>query len=396
MDKKTVRDVPVRGKRVLVRVDFNVPTDKKTGAITDDIRIRESLPTIKYLIDQGSKVILVSHLGRPDGKVVDSMRLDKVAQRLGQLLGKPVKTAPDCVGTEVGRLVGELEAGDVILLENVRFHAEEEKNDPGFARQLANLADVFVNDAFGTTHRAHASTVGITAYLPSVAGFLVEKELKAMGKVLQNPDRPFASLIGGAKISDKIGFLQNLLGKVDILLIGGGMAATFFKAQGYQIGKSLVEEDRLDFAFHVMRDAKEKGLRLLLPIDVVVSDSVDGSSPSRAVAVERISPADRVVDIGPETVKSFTDELRKCRTVLWNGPMGIFEVAAFAAGTHAMSEVLASLKATTIVGGGSTAEAVESLGLAGKMTHVSTGGGASLSFLSGEILPGIAALQDKV
>lgn len=395
MDKKTVRDIPVRGKRVLVRVDFNVPTNKKTGTITDDIRIRESLPTINYLIDQGSKVILVSHLGRPDGKVVDSMRLDKVAQRLSQLLGKPVKTAPDCVGPEVERLVGELAAGDVVLLENVRFHAEEEKNDPGFARQLANLADVFVNDAFGTTHRAHASTVGITAYLPSVAGFLVEKELTAMGKVLQNPDRPFASLIGGAKISDKIGFLQNLLGKVDILLIGGGMAATFFKAQGYQIGKSLVEEDRLDFAFHVMRDAKEKGLRLLLPIDVVVSDSVDGSSPSRAVAVERISPADRVVDIGPETVKNFTDELRKCRTVLWNGPMGIFEVAAFAAGTRAMSEVLASLKATTIVGGGSTAEAVESIGLAGKMTHVSTGGGASLSFLSGEVLPGIAALQDK-
>ncbi|MBM2831709.1 MAG: phosphoglycerate kinase [Dehalococcoidia bacterium] len=395
MDKLTVRDVPVRGKRVLVRVDFNVPLDKERGAVTDDTRIKESLPTIRYLMDNGARVVLMSHLGRPDGKVVGSLRMGGVAKRLSELLGKPVRTVADCIGPEVEKAVGQLQAGEVVLLENIRFHAEEEKNDAAFSQALARLGDVFVNDAFGTTHRAHASTVGVTRYLPSVAGLLVEKELKALGQALEEPARPFAALVGGAKISDKMGVVGNILKKLDLLLIGGGMAATFLKVKGLEVGGSLVEVDRIVWAEKMMREAEESRVRLLLPVDFVVSEKPDGSAPSQTVRANAIPARSLVVDIGPETVKSFSAELRKCKTVLWNGPMGIFEVPGFASGTRAMAELLAGLNATTIVGGGSTAEAVVNMGLKDRMTHVSTGGGASLTFLEGETLPGVAALQDK-
>lgn len=395
MDKLTVRDVSVRGKRVLVRVDFNVPLDKKSGAVTDDTRIKESLPTIRYLLDNGARVVLMSHLGRPDGKVMESLRMGGVAQRLSELLGKPVKTAPDCIGPEVEKAAAHLQEGEVLLLENIRFHAGEEKNDAVFSQALVRLGDVFVNDAFGATHRAHASTVGVTRYLPSVAGLLVEKELKALGQALGEPARPFAALVGGAKISDKMGVVGNILKKLDLLLIGGGMAATFLKMKGLEVGGSLVEVDRMVWAEKMMREAEGSRVRLLLPVDFVISEKPDGSAPSQTVLANAIPARSLVVDIGPETVKAFSAELRKCKTVLWNGPMGIFEVPGFASGTRAMAELLAGLKATTIVGGGSTAEAVVNMGLKDRMTHVSTGGGASLTFLEGETLPGVAALQDK-
>ncbi|MFC1958769.1 phosphoglycerate kinase [Chloroflexota bacterium] len=395
MDKLTVRDIDVSDKKVLVRVDFNVPVDEKTGAITDDSRIRATLPTIKYLIDRGAKVILCSHLGRPEGKVVDKLRLTVVAQRLSQILGKQVGVTKDCIGSETEKSVASLNSGDVLLLENLRFHSAEEMDSLVFARALARLANIYVNDAFGTSHRSHSSIVGITKYLPSVAGLLLEKELKTLGSILENPAHPFAGLVGGAKVSDKVGMLENIMGKLDLLLIGGGMAATFLKAKSYEIGLSLIETDRLDTAAGLMEKAVENGVRLLLPVDVVVTDEISNEAKAKVVSIENISPRQRIVDIGQQTIKNFYKELRRCKTVYWNGPMGIYEIPQFAEGTKAMAKLLAGLEATTVIGGGSTAEIVTNMGLADKMTFVSTGGGASLSFLGGQKLPGLEVLLDK-
>lgn len=395
MVKKTIRDVDVRGKKVLVRVDFNVPLDPKTAAITDDSRIRATLPTIKYLIEHKARVILCSHLGRPDGKVVAELRMAPIAQRLSQLIGLPVQTIPDCIGVEVEKVANGLKEGEVLLLENLRFHKEEEENDPAFAQGLARLADIYVNDAFGTAHRAHASTVGVTKHLPAVAGLLMEKELEILGKALTKPERPFCSLVGGAKVSDKLGLLTNIVNIVDCLLIGGGMAATFLKAKDYKVGRSLVEEAKLDVARQLMTQAQKKGVTLLLPEDVIVAEEINAKADTEIVPVIDIKPNQYIVDIGPRTVDSFINQLRKSRTVLWNGPVGIYEIPRFAWGTKAIAQFLAKLSATTIVGGGSTAEAVEEMGLTNKMTHVTTGGGASLAFLEGKTLPGVAVLRDK-
>jgi phosphoglycerate kinase len=396
MNKKSVADVDVAGKRVLVRVDFNVPQDE-AGRITDDSRIRAALPTIRLLLDRGARVILVTHLGRPKG-VDPRWRLDPVAARLSELLGRPVTKLDDCVGPAVRQAVESLAPGGVILLENVRFHPEEEKNDPAFARELAALADLFVNDAFGTAHRAHASTEGVARYLPAVAGLLMQKEIEALGQALANPRRPFVALLGGKKVHDKIGVIRNLMTKVDALLIGGGMAYTFLKAQGREIGKSLLDEESLDVARETLDQAVARGVRLELPEDVVVAQEFREDAPHKVVPVDAI-PADWMgMDIGPRTVKKFGEILRGARTVLWNGPVGVFEMPAFAAGTRAMAQALAeetAAGATTIIGGGDTAAAVESLGYGDKMTHLSTGGGASLEFLEGKELPGIAALQDR-
>ena len=395
MDKLTIRDIDVNGKRVLVRVDFNVPLDEKTGAITDDSRIRAALPTIRYIIDRGARVILASHLGRPDGKVVDKLRLTVVAQRLSQILGKQVGVTKGCIGSETEKSVANLKSGDVLLLENLRFHSAEEIDSPVFARALARLADIYVNDAFGTSHRRHSSIVGITEYLPSVAGFLLEKELETLGGILENPAHPFGGLVGGAKVSDKVGMLENIMGKVDFLLIGGGMAATFLKAKSYEIGLSLIEADRLDTATKLMEKAARSGVRLLLPVDVVVADEVSAEAKGKVVSIENISPNERIVDIGPQTIKNFYEELRRCKIVFWNGPMGIYEVSQFAEGTRTMAKLLANLEATTIIGGGSTAELVTNMGLADKMSFVSTGGGASLELLGGQTLPGVEVLLNK-
>jgi 3-phosphoglycerate kinase len=395
MNKKTVRDIDVSGKRVLVRVDLNVPLDIETGDISDDTRIRAVLPSIKYLIDREAKVILCSHLGRPDGKVVDNLRLAPVAEQLSKLLGKPVAMASDCIGPEVEEAVARLTDGGVLLLENLRFHAEEEKNDSKFAQALARLADIYVNDAFGTAHRAHASTVGVTEYLPAVAGFLMEKEIGVMGKALDEPDRPFAALIGGAKIGDKIGVLEYILDKVDSLLIAGGMSSTFLKALKYDVGQSSVKEDKMGLAQWLMERAAEKGVHLLLPTDVVVADKFSANARSRTVPVTEVPSGWYVMDIGPRTIELFEAKLRKSRTIIWNGPVGVFEFPKFSKGTEAIANLMAGLDSTTIIGGGSTAEAVEEMGLADKMTHVSTGGGASLKFLEGKTLPGVAVLQDK-
>ena len=395
MPKMTVRDIEVGGKRVLVRVDFNVPLDGEASVITDDSRIRATLPTIKYLIDKGAKVILCSHLGRPKGKVVEKLRLAIVGQRLSQILDQQVVVTTDCIGSEVEKAIEELRDGDVLLLENIRFHPEEEENDASFTQALARLADLYVNDAFGASHRTHASIVGVTDYLPAVAGLLVEKELNVLAGVLANPAHPFAGLIGGAKVSDKIGVLENILDKVDCLLIGGGMAATLLKTKSYEVGLSLVEEDKLDLAVKLMADAARERVRLLLPVDVVVADGLSADAKARTVAIENISPHLRIVDIGPLTIKGFSKELERCKTVFWNGPMGIYEIPQFAHGTQAMARLLASLEATTVIGGGSTAEIVIEMGLADKMTFVSTGGGASLRFLGGKTLPGVEALLDK-
>ncbi len=388
--KKTVRDVEVAGKRVLVRADFNVPL--ADGRVADDTRIRAALPTINYLLEHGAKVILMSHLGRPKGKVVSELRLDPVADRLAELLGRPVRKLDDCVGPEVASAVAEMRSGDVILLENTRFHPEEKANDPAFARKLASLADVFVNDAFGAAHRAHASTVGVAEYLPSVAGFLMEKEIAVLGQTLAAPEHPFVAILGGAKISSKIGVIDNLLTRVDGLLIGGGMANTFLKAQGREIGQSLVEDDSLDVARETLEMAGEK---LSLPVDVVVADRFDAEANSKVVPVDQVPEDWRILDIGPETVELFKRKLAGARTVVWNGPMGVFEFPRFAAGTEAIARFLAESGATTIIGGGDSAAAVKQAGLADKMTHISTGGGASLEFLEGKPLPGLAALEDK-
>ena len=395
MDKMTVKDIEVKGKRVLVRVDFNVPLDEATGAITDDTRIQATLPTIQYLIEQGARVILISHLGRPKGKVVDELRLTVVAQRLSQILGQQVGVATDCIGPEVEKSVAALKSGDVLLLENLRFYSDEETGSAAFAQALARLGDIFVNDAFGTSHRAHASIAGIAHFLPAVAGLLLEKEIKTLSGILGNPARPFAALLGGAKVSDKIGMLENIRGKVDSLLIGGGMAATFLKAKGYDVGLSSVELDRLDTASRLMEKAEKNGVYLLLPVDAVVAKEISAEAEAKVVSIDNISPDSRIVDIGPLTINSFSEELKKCKTVFWNGPMGIDEIPQFAKGTQAMAELLAGLPAETVIGGGSTAEVVTEMKLADKMTFVSTGGGASLSFLSGKVLPGVEALLDK-
>ena len=395
MAKATIRDIEISSKRVLVRVDFNVPLDEETGVITDDSRIRATLPTIRYLTSRGARVILCSHLGRPKGKVVEKLRLATVAQRLSQILGQPVKVTKDCVGSEVERVAAELKPGDVLLLENIRFHPEEEKNDAAFAKSLASLADVYVNDAFGTCHRAHASVVGITNYLPTVAGLLLEKEIKTLGSILENPARPFAALLGGAKVSDKIGMIENIMGKVDYILVGGGMAATFLKAESYETGQSLVEGDKLKVAVGLFEKASRSGVRLLLPVDVVIAGEINPEAKSETVSIEDIPQDKRIVDIGPKTVRIFQKSLLKCKTVFWNGPMGIYETPQFAAGTKTLARVLANLDATTVIGGGSTAEVIIEMGLADKMSFVSTGGGASLDFLSGKALPGIEALPDR-
>jgi phosphoglycerate kinase len=394
MNRLTIRDIEVGGKRVLVRADFNVPLNEN-GAITDDSRIRATLPTIKYLIDRKARVILCSHLGRPQGRVVEKLRLTPVAQRLSQLLGRKAGITTDCIGPDVEKAVEKLSEGNILLLENLRFHPEEEENDSSFAQALARLADIYVNDAFGASHRAHASIVGVANYLPAVAGLLLEKEIKVLEGILANPSHPFAELAGGAKVSDKITVLENTLDKIDCLLIGGGMAATFLKAKSYEVGSSLVEDDRLDFAARLMKDAAERGVRLLLPVDVVIADTFSAEAKVKVVSVEDIPPDWRIVDIGPQTITNFSEELRRCKTVFWNGPMGIYEIAKFAQGTQAMARLLASLKATTVVGGGSTAEVVTEMKLADKITFVSTGGGASLRFLGGEKLPGVEVLLER-
>ncbi len=394
MDKRTVRDVDVAGKTVLVRVDFNVPLDKQ-GHVTDATRIEAALPTIRYLLEHNAKVVLMSHLGRPDGKVVESLRMAPVARELERLLGQPVKTAPDCVGPEVEKMVRDLQPGEVLLLENLRFHPEEEANDPEFAKQLAALGEIYVNDAFGTAHRAHASTEGVAHYLPAVAGFLMQKELEALGGILENPQRPLAAVIGGAKVSTKIKVLQNLLTKVDLLIIGGGMANTFLKAKGLEVGKSLLEEDKLQVAWDLMREAQDKNVKLGLPVDVVVAERFEADAPSRVVPVDQVPAGWVIMDIGPKTVEEFRSLLAPARTIFWNGPMGVFEMPRFAEGTKAIADILARSKAITVVGGGDSVAAVEQMGYADRMTHISTGGGASLELIEGRTLPGVAALEDK-
>lgn len=393
MNKKTIRDINVKGKRVFVRVDFNVPLDADLK-ITDDARITESLPTIRYLVDHDARVILASHLGRPKGKVKEEARLTPVARRLHELLGRPVKKMDDCIGPEVQAAIAAMQDGDVILLENLRFHEGEEKNNPDFVKELAALAEVYVNDAFGTAHRAHASTEGVAHLVrPAVAGLLMEKELAMLGKVLTNPERPFVAILGGAKVSDKIGVIQNLLGKVDSLLIGGAMMFTFFKAQGTSIGKSLVEDDKLELARELLEAAKTKGVDLRLPTDVLVSESADEPINAKTVPCSAIPDNALGMDIGEETIRAYAGVIAGAKTVCWNGPMGRFEVDAFAAGTRGVAEAVAESAAVSIIGGGDSAAAVKQMGLADKITHISTGGGASLEFLEGLELPGVAILD---
>ena len=400
MSKRTVADLSesdLAGKRVLVRADLNVPLDDN-GQITDDTRIRAALPTIQDLINKGAKVILSSHLGRPKGQVKESLRLTPIANRLSELLGQTVIKTDDCVGEAVAAQINGLENGQVALLENLRFYAGEEKNDPEFTKQLASLADVYVNDAFGTAHRAHASTEGVTHYLkPSVAGYLIEKELQYLQSAIENPQKPLAAIIGGSKVSSKIGVIETLLDKVDKLLIGGGMIFTFYKARGLSVGKSLVEEDKLELAKSLEAKAKERGVDLLLPTDVVVADNFAPDANSQTVSIDAIPDGWMGLDIGPDSVKLFQDALSDCKTVIWNGPMGVFEFDKFAVGTEAIAHSLADLTktgATTIIGGGDSVAAVEKVGVAEQMSHISTGGGASLELLEGKELPGIAALDD--
>ena len=394
MDKKTVRDINLKGKKVFVRCDFNVPMDEKRN-ITDNTRIVAALPTIKYLLEQDCKIILASHLGRPKGEVKPEFSLKPVAKELSKLLNKDVIMANDVIGEDAKTKAANLKSGEILLLENVRFHREETDNDPEFAKELAKMAEIYVNDAFGTTHRAHSSTAGIAAYLPAVSGFLIEKELKFLGNAIANPERPFVAILGGAKVSDKIGVIDSLLEKVDTLIIGGGMAYTFFKAQGYEVGNSLCELDKLDLARSLIEKAKQKGVKLMLPVDTVVGKEFKEDTESKTVKCSEI-PADwEGFDIGKETIKMFSDELKTAKTVVWNGPLGLFEFEQFAIGTNSIAKVLSEIDATTIIGGGDSAAAVKKAGLEDKMTHISSGGGASLEFLEGKKLPGIECLLDK-
>lgn len=393
-NKKSVEDIDVSGKKVIVRCDFNVPQDE-TGRITDDKRIVAALPTIKYLLEHNAAVILCSHLGRPKGEFKMKYSLAPVAERLSELLGKEVKLAKDVIGEDAKKLASELKCGEAMLLENVRFHKEEEKNDPAFAKELASMAEIYVNDAFGTAHRAHASTAGIADYLPAVCGFLINKEISIMGKALANPVRPFVAILGGAKVSDKIGVINNLIEKCDTIIIGGGMSYTFMKAMGKEIGTSLCEDDKLDLAKDLMAKAEAKGVKLLLPIDTVCADHF-AADATPVVYEAGALPADMMgLDIGPKTVEQFSEAVKDAGTVVWNGPMGVFEFDAFAVGTKAMAKAIAESNAVSIIGGGDSAAAVEKLGFADKMSHISTGGGASLEFLEGLVLPGIACLEDK-
>lgn len=394
MNKKSVKDVNVKGQRVFCRVDFNVPM--KDGQVTDDTRIRAAIPTIQYLIDQGAKVILASHLGRPKGKVVEEMRLTPVAKRLSELLGKDVKKTDESFGDSVKAEISTLAEGDVLLLENVRFHPGEEKNDPTLAKAFAELADLYVNDAFGAAHRAHASTEGIAHHIPAVSGFLMQKELDVLGKALSNPERPFTAIIGGAKVKDKIGVIENLLDKVDNLIIGGGLAYTFVKAQGHEIGNSLLEEDKLDLALSFIKKAEEKGVNFYMPVDAVVADKFAPDANSKVVEINEIPAEWLALDLGPKTAALYQDVIKSSKLVIWNGPMGVFEMDKFAGGTKAVAEALAESSDTySVIGGGDSAAAVEKFDLADKMSHISTGGGASLEFMEGRALPGIVALNDK-
>ncbi len=389
-DKKTIEDIDVKGQKVLVRVDFNVPI--KEGVVGDDTRIQAALPTIKYLLNHQAILILCSHLGRPNGEVKKEYSLKPVADHLSSILGQPVGFAEDCIGPVAEEAVKKLSAGDVLLLENTRFHAGEKKNDPEMARQLASLADLYVNDAFGSAHRAHASTEGVTHFLPSVAGYLMEKEIIYLGQAIANPDKPFIAILGGAKISDKIGVIHNLLQKADQIMIGGGMANTFFKAQGYPVGDSLVEDDSLDLARELIQMAD---YRLRLPVDVVIGDKFEANADLEIMSMGPIPDGWRILDIGPETVKSFGKPISEAGTIVWNGPMGVFEFPRFAEGTVGLAKAIARSKATSIIGGGDSVAAVKQAGLADKITHISTGGGASLEMLEGKVLPGMAALDDR-
>ncbi|WP_028547103.1 phosphoglycerate kinase [Paenibacillus taiwanensis] len=393
MNKKSVRDIEVNGKRVFVRVDFNVPLEN--GQITDDTRIQETLPTIKFLVEKGAKVILASHMGRPKGEVVDSMRLTPAATRLGELLGKPVKKLDESIGESVQAEIANMSNGDVVVLENVRFHKGEEKNDAELAKQFAALADVFVNDAFGAAHRAHASTEGIAHHLPAVAGLLMEKELDVLGRALSNPERPFTAIVGGSKVKDKIDVINKMLEIADNVIIGGGLAYTFFKAQGHEIGQSLLDESKLQESLGFIEKAKELGKNLYLPVDIVVSDDFSATANTKNVDIDSI-PADwEGIDIGPKTREIYADVIKNSKLVVWNGPMGVFEIEPFSHGTRAVANACAETAAYTIIGGGDSAAAVEKFNLKDKMDHISTGGGASLEFMEGKVLPGVVALNDK-
>lgn len=394
MNKKSIRDVDLKGKRVFCRVDFNVPM--KEGKITDETRIRAALPTIQYLIEQGAKVILASHLGRPKGQAVEELRLTPVAARLGELLGKDVKKADEAFGPVAQEMVAAMNEGDVLVLENVRFYAGEEKNDAELAKEFAALADIFVNDAFGAAHRAHASTAGIADYLPAVSGLLMEKELDVLGKALSNPERPFTAIIGGAKVKDKIGVIRHLLDKVDNLIIGGGLAYTFVKALGHEIGLSLCEDDKIELAKEFMQLAKEKGVNFYMPVDVVITEEFSETATTQIVGIDSIPSTWEGVDIGPKTREIYADVIKNSKLVVWNGPMGVFEMTPFAEGTKAVGQALADAEDTySVIGGGDSAAAVEKFGMADKMSHISTGGGASLEFMEGKELPGVVCLNDK-
>lgn len=395
MGKQTIQEMDVQGKRVLVRVDFNVPQSKETGEITDDTRIRAALPTIQYLLEHNARVILMSHLGRPKGKVEESMRLDKVALRLSELLERPVRKLDEAVGELVEQAVAQMQDGDVILLENIRFYPGEEKNDPLFSAELAKLGDIYVNDAFGTAHRAHCSTEGVGHLLPAVAGLLMKQEISALGAALNQPEHPFVAIIGGAKVSDKIGVIRNLLTRVDTLIIGGGMANTFLEAQGYDMGQSLVEKDKISLASQLLDEAKRQGKTMLLPVDLTIAEAIEKPESARTVAVGAMPHDKMALDIGPETIKNYQAAIKGAKTIVWNGPMGVFEKPAFAKGTNEIALAVAESDANSIVGGGDSVAAVKQAGLDERISHISTGGGASLEFLEGKTLPGIQVLGEK-
>lgn len=395
MGKKTIEDVNVRGKRVLVRVDFNVPRNKETGEITDDARMRAALPTLQYLIDHGAKVIVMSHLGRPKGKVVEELRLTEVGKHLSELLGKPVRKMDDCIGPDVEAAVAEMKDGDVILLENVRFYPQEEKNDVHFSKELAKLGDIYVNDAFGTAHRAHGSTAGVGVFLPSVTGYLMKKELTALGNALMRPVKPFVAIIGGAKISDKIGVVSYLIGRADTIIIGGGMANTFLAAQGYDMKTSLVEPESIEVAKETLEQAKNAGTELLLPVDVTIAAAFDAPETAKAADIDAIDDGWMALDIGPKTIEKYVAKVADAKTVIWNGPMGVFEQDVFAVGTNALAKAVAESDAYSVVGGGDSVAAVKKSGMADKINHISTGGGASLEFMEGRVLPGLAIIEER-